>query len=134
MEAAKVIMEVLTEDDEVDVNDGLYDYIYDHDKANDYFKLKHILIWLRRSYLLCSSLAGRYVLREQHAARWRPQFQFPKRVGQQDLHCQHRLHCQEPSPPLLSRPQLLIISAIKSQMMFFQLTVTSKPQLMVTSK
>ena len=57
---ANIIMEVLTEDDEVDVNDGLYNYIYyiyNPDKANDYFKLKHILIWLRRSYLLCSPLS-----------------------------------------------------------------------------
>ncbi len=54
---ANVIMNVLTEDDEVEVNDGLYNYIYDIDKANDYFKLKHVLIWLRRSYLLCSPLS-----------------------------------------------------------------------------
>ena len=56
-EAANLIMEVLTEDDEVEVNDGFYDYIYNADKANDYFKLKHVLIWLRRSYLLCSPLS-----------------------------------------------------------------------------
>ena len=56
-DAAKIIMEVLTEDDEVDVNEALYDFIYDKDKANDYFKLKHVLIWLRRSYLLCSPLS-----------------------------------------------------------------------------
>lgn len=56
-EAAKLIMEVLTEDDEVDINDDLYDYIYNTDKARDYFKLKHVLIWLRRSYLLCSPLS-----------------------------------------------------------------------------
>ena len=56
-DAANLIMEVLTEEDEVEVNDGLYDYIYNADKANDYFKLKHVLIWLRRSYLLCSPLS-----------------------------------------------------------------------------
>lgn len=54
---ANLIMEVLTEDDDVEVNDGLYEYIYNTDIANDYFKLKHVLIWLRRSYLLCSPLA-----------------------------------------------------------------------------
>lgn len=54
---ANIIMEVLVEDDEVDVNNDLYDYIYNIDKANDYFKLKSILIWLRRSYLLCSPLS-----------------------------------------------------------------------------
>lgn len=56
-EAANLIMEILTEEDEVEVNDGLYDYIYNVDKANDYFMLKHVLIWLRRSYLLCSPLS-----------------------------------------------------------------------------
>lgn len=54
---SSVIMQVLTEDDEVEENVELYDYIYNKDKANDYFKLKHVLIWLRRSYLLCSPLA-----------------------------------------------------------------------------
>lgn len=54
---ANTIMEVLMEDDEVEVNDALYDYIYDKDKANDYFKLKHVLFWLRRSYLLCHPLS-----------------------------------------------------------------------------
>lgn len=56
-DAANAIMEILTEDDEVDVNDSLYDFIYNTDTANDYFKLKHVLIWLRRSYLLCSPLS-----------------------------------------------------------------------------
>ena len=56
-DAANTIMEVLTEEDEVEVNDGLYDFIYNADKANDYFKLKQVLIWLRRSYLLCSPLS-----------------------------------------------------------------------------
>lgn len=56
-DAANLIMEILTQEDEVEVNDGLYDYIYNADKANDYFKLKHVLIWLRRSYLLCSPLS-----------------------------------------------------------------------------
>ena len=41
----------------VDVNEGLLDFVYNKDKANDYFKLKHVLIWLRRSYLLCSPLS-----------------------------------------------------------------------------
>lgn len=54
---ADIIMEVLSEDDEVEVNEALYDYIYDKDKANDYFKLKHVLFWLRRSYLLCHPLS-----------------------------------------------------------------------------
>lgn len=54
---ANHIMEVLTEDDDVDVNDSLYDFIYNEDVANDYFKLKRVLIWLRRSYLLCSPLS-----------------------------------------------------------------------------
>lgn len=54
---ARLIMDVLTEEDEVEVNEDLYDFIYNEDKANDYFKLKHILIWLRRSYLLCSPLS-----------------------------------------------------------------------------
>ena len=53
---ANLIMEVLTEDDQVEINDGLYEYIYT-DKAHDYFKLKHILMWLRRSYLLSSPLS-----------------------------------------------------------------------------
>ena len=56
-DAANIIMEILTEEDEVDVNDSLYDFIYNSDTANDYFKLKHVLIWLRRSYLLCSPLS-----------------------------------------------------------------------------
>ena len=56
-DAATAIMEILTEEDEVDVNDSLYDFIYNSDTANDYFKLKHVLIWLRRSYLLCSPLS-----------------------------------------------------------------------------
>ncbi|MGM9709852.1 MAG: DUF3843 family protein [Prevotella sp.] len=53
---ANIIMDVLTEDDEVEINQGLYDFVYNQDKANDYFKLKHVLIWLRRSYLLYSPL------------------------------------------------------------------------------
>ena len=56
-DTANAIMEVLGTYDEVEVNDGLYDYIYNPIKADDYFKLKHILIWLRRSYLLCSPLS-----------------------------------------------------------------------------
>ncbi len=56
-DVANIIMEVLTEEDEVDVNDSLYDFIYNSDTANDYFKLKSVLIWLRRSYLLCSPLS-----------------------------------------------------------------------------
>ena len=56
-DAANIIMEILTEEDEVDVNDSLHDFIYNSDTANDYFKLKHMLIWLRRSYLLCSPLS-----------------------------------------------------------------------------
>lgn len=56
-DAANAIMEILTEDDEVDVNDSLYDFIYNTYTANEYFKLKHVLIWLRRSYLLCSPLS-----------------------------------------------------------------------------
>lgn len=56
-EPTDVIIEVLDEYDEVEVNEDLYDFIYDKDKANDYFKLKHVLIWLRRSYLLCSPLS-----------------------------------------------------------------------------
>ncbi len=55
--AAKTIMEVLLEDDEVEMNEALYDFIYDKDKANDYFRLKHVLFWLRRSYLLCHPLS-----------------------------------------------------------------------------
>ena len=34
-EAAHLIMDVLTEDDEVDINDDLYDFIYNPHKAND---------------------------------------------------------------------------------------------------
>lgn len=56
-DVANIIMEVLTEEDEVDVNDSLYDFIYNSDTANDYFKLKSVLRWLRRSYLLCSPLS-----------------------------------------------------------------------------
>lgn len=56
-EGANLIMEILTEEDEVEVNEGLYDYIYNAGTANDYFKLKHVLIWFRRSYLLCSPLS-----------------------------------------------------------------------------
>ena len=48
---------MLTEDEDVDSNDSLYDFIYNEDVANDYFKLKRVLIWLRRSYLLCSPLS-----------------------------------------------------------------------------
>lgn len=55
--AASLIMEILSEDDEVEVNNSLYDFIYNTHTANDYFKLKHILIWLRHSYLLRSSLS-----------------------------------------------------------------------------
>lgn len=56
-DVANIIMEILTEDDEVDVNDSLYEFIYNSDTANDYFKLKHVLIWLRHSYLLSSPLS-----------------------------------------------------------------------------
>ena len=56
-DAATLIMDVLTEDDEVDINEDLYGFIYNIDTANDYFKLKHVLIWLRRSYLLRSPLS-----------------------------------------------------------------------------
>ena len=56
-DVANIIMEILIDEDEVDVNDSLYDFIYNSDTANDYFKLKHVLIWLRRSYLLCSHLS-----------------------------------------------------------------------------
>lgn len=71
-EAANLIMDVLTEDDEVDINEDLYDFIYDTDKANDYFKLKHVLIWLRRSYLLCSPLSEEMIdeLRESHSVQF----------------------------------------------------------------
>lgn len=55
--AANLIMEVLTEDDEIEVNDELYDFVYRADQTNDFFKLKRVLIWLRRSYLLCAPLA-----------------------------------------------------------------------------
>ena len=55
--ATNIIMEILIEEDEVEVNDSLHDFIYNSDTANDYFKLKHVLIWLRRSYLLCSPLS-----------------------------------------------------------------------------
>lgn len=54
---AETIMDVLTEDDEIEVNDALYDFIYNRDKANDYFKLKQTLFWLRRSYLLCAPIS-----------------------------------------------------------------------------
>lgn len=50
-------MDVLTEDDEVAVNDGLHDFIYNRGRVNDYFKLKDVLMWLRRSYLLRSPLS-----------------------------------------------------------------------------
>lgn len=40
---ADIIMKVFSEDDEVEVNEALYDYIYNKDTANDYFKLKHVL-------------------------------------------------------------------------------------------
>ena len=56
-DAANIIMDILTEDDEVDVNGSLYDFIYNSGTANDYFKLKHVLIWLRRSYPLGSPLS-----------------------------------------------------------------------------
>lgn len=56
-DATNLIMDVLTEDDEVAVNDGLHDFIYNMDRANDYFKLKNVLMWLRRSYLLRSPLS-----------------------------------------------------------------------------
>lgn len=54
---ADIIMKVFSEDDEVEVNEALHDYIYNKDTANDYFKLKHVLFWLRRSYLLCHPLS-----------------------------------------------------------------------------
>lgn len=56
-ETAESILSILDEDEEVEVNDGLNDFIYNKDKANDYFKLKKVLFWLRRSYLLCSPLS-----------------------------------------------------------------------------
>ena len=56
-DAANIITKILTEEDEVDVNDSLYDFIYNSDTANDYSKMKHVLIWLRRSYLLWSPLS-----------------------------------------------------------------------------
>lgn len=56
-DAANVIMEILTEDEKVEVNESLREFIYNTDTTNDYFKLKHVLIWLRRSYLLCSPLS-----------------------------------------------------------------------------
>jgi hypothetical protein len=52
-----VISDILNEYEDVEVNDELYDYIYDKSKANDYFKLKQNLFWLRRSYLLSSPLS-----------------------------------------------------------------------------
>lgn len=52
------IIRILEDDDEIEINKSLYDFIYDKDTANDYFKLKKILFWLRRSYLLCSPLAN----------------------------------------------------------------------------
>ena len=54
---AKIIMDVLTEDDEIEINDELYDFVYRADQADDFFKLKRVLLWLRKSYLLCSPLA-----------------------------------------------------------------------------
>ena len=71
-DVANIIMEVLTEDDEVDVNDDLYDFIYDTDKTNDYFKLKQVLIWLRRSYLLCSPLSNEkfYELKDAYSRQF----------------------------------------------------------------
>lgn len=56
-DAARAIMSVLDEDDEVEVNDALCEFIYNAENANDYFKMKQVLIWLRRSYLLCSPLS-----------------------------------------------------------------------------
>ena len=56
-DTARRIMEVLTEDDEVDVNEELYNFVYNSDKADDYFKIKPVLMWLRRSYLLSSPLS-----------------------------------------------------------------------------
>ena len=53
---ADIIMDIILDADEVQENVGLYNYIYDKDKANDYFKLKHILLWLQRSYLIYSDL------------------------------------------------------------------------------
>lgn len=56
-DTARRIMEVLTEDDEVDVNEELYNFVYNSGKADDYFKIKPVLMWLRRSYLLSSPLS-----------------------------------------------------------------------------
>ena len=56
-DVSNIIMQVLTEDDEVEENRALHNFIYNPDTASDYFKLKHVLIWLRRSYLLCSPLS-----------------------------------------------------------------------------
>ncbi|MCQ2343892.1 MAG: DUF3843 family protein [Paludibacteraceae bacterium] len=53
---AKIIMDVLDAYNEVEVNEALYNFIYNKEIANDYFRLKHTLLWLRRSYLLCSPL------------------------------------------------------------------------------
>ncbi len=56
-EMAEAIMDILTEDDDIEVNESMLDFIYNKDKANDYFKLKQILFWLRRSYLLCAPIS-----------------------------------------------------------------------------
>lgn len=50
--AADSIMAALSEDDEVEVNDALYDFVYNKANTSDYFRLKPVLFWLRRSYLM----------------------------------------------------------------------------------
>ena len=50
-DASNIIMEVLTEDDEVEENWALHNFIYNPDTASDYFKLKNGLYrycpWMR---------------------------------------------------------------------------------------
>ncbi|MCF0181914.1 MAG: DUF3843 family protein [Muribaculaceae bacterium] len=53
VQLAHNIMDLL-HDDEVEENKDLYSFIYNKDNASDFFKLKHTLFWMRRSYLLRS--------------------------------------------------------------------------------
>lgn len=48
---------ILAAYEDVDVNDDLYDFIYDKAKADDYFKINQTLMWLRRSYLMSSPIS-----------------------------------------------------------------------------
>lgn len=54
-----IIMDILDEADEVEVNKSLYNFIYNKENAQDYFKQKQVLFWLRNCYLHTSPLTDK---------------------------------------------------------------------------